>query len=92
MLTIMTLLSIIAILGGAPVQDHVIYTRCMEVTNLDYENDTVTCVDAVGFEWQFSECEDYCEGDLVCVLMDSMGTEETIKDDVSLNVTYSGYS
>lgn len=88
---IMTLLSLIATLGGSPVQDHSIYMRCMEVTNLNYKTDVVTCVDPVGFEWEFTGCEDYCVNDIVCVLLDTMGTEDTIKDDVILKVDYSGY-
>ena len=88
---IMTLLSLIATLGGAPAQNHSIYMRGMEIVNLDYNTDIVTCVDAAGFEWEFTGCEDYCVNDIVCVLLDTMGTEDTIKDDVILNVTYSGY-
>ena len=88
---IMTLLSLIATLGGAPVQEHSVYMRGMEIVNLDYNIDIVTCVDAAGFEWEFTGCEDYCVNDIVCVLLDTMGTEDTIKDDVILNVTYSGY-
>ena len=88
---IMTLLSLIATLGGAPVQNHSIYMRGMEIVNLDYNTDIVTCVDAAGFEWEFTGCEDYCVNDIVCVLLDTMGTEDTIKDDVILKVDYSGY-
>ena len=67
------------------------YARCMEITNLNYETDVVTCVDAVGFEWQFTECEDYCEGDIICAIMDTMGTDD-IRDDVILKTSYSGYN
>ena len=88
---IMTLLSLIATLGGAPVQKHSVYMRGMEIVNLDYNTDVVTCVDAAGFEWEFTGCEDYCVNDIVCVLLDTMGTEDTIKDDVILKVDYSGY-
>ena len=89
---IITLLSLIATLSGAPVQEHSIYMRCMEITSLDYKTDVVTCIDSVGFEWKFTGCEDYCENDIVCALMDTMGTENTIKDDVILKVNYSGYN
>ena len=88
---IMTLLSLIATLGGSLVQEHSIYMRGMEIVNLDYNTDIVTCVDAAGFEWEFTGCEDYCVNDIVCVLLDTMGTEDTIKDDVILKVDYSGY-
>ena len=88
---IMTLLSLIATLGGSLVQEHSIYMRGMEIVNLDYNTDIVTCVDAAGFEWEFTGCEDYCVNDIVCILLDTMGTEDTIKDDVILKVDYSGY-
>lgn len=88
---ILTLIMMIVSFGGAPLQNHKIYTRCMEVTNLNYETDEVTCVDAVGFEWKFKGCEDYYEKDIVCAIMDNQATEETIEDDIILDVDYSGY-
>lgn len=88
---IMTLLSLIATLNSTPVENHSVYMRGMEIVNLNYETDVVTCVDSVGFEWEFTGCEDYCVNDIVCVLLDTMGTEDTIKDDVILKVDYSGY-
>lgn len=66
------------------------YMRCMEVVDLDYEKDLVTCVDAVGYEWQFYGCEDNAKGDLLCCLMGTCGTEN-ITDDIILEITYSGY-
>ena len=43
---IMTLLSLIATLNSIPVENHSIYMRGMEIVNLDYNTDIVTCVDA----------------------------------------------
>lgn len=67
------------------------YTRCMEVVELDRENDIVTCVDAVGYEWQFYGCEDWIEHDLVCATMNDMGTQDTILDDTIEETLFSGY-
>ena len=67
------------------------YVRTMEVMQLDYEQDIVTCVDAVGYEWQFYGCEDYAEHDLVSCVMDTRGTEETILDDAIIDTYYTGY-
>lgn len=88
---ITTLLALMASLNSAPIETHSVYIRAMEVTKVNYEQDIVTCVDAVGFEWEFYGCEDYYEKDIVCALMDTMGTEDTILDDAILMVNYSGY-
>lgn len=86
-----TLLALMASLNGAPIEQHSIYVRTMEVVQLDYTQDIVTCVDAVGYEWEFYGCEDYAEHDLVSCIMDTMGTEDTILDDAILNTSYTGY-
>ena len=86
-LAILTLLASFSV----PVQDQGVYMRAMEVTNLNYETDVVTCVDSVGFQWEFEGCEDYLKGDIVCCLMATMGTENTIRDDEILLTNYSGY-
>lgn len=85
------IVSLIATLGGAPAENHSVYVRTMEITAMNYDTDVVTCVDPVGFQWEFYGCEDYCEGDLVSCLMDTMGTEDTILDDYILDTWYTGY-
>jgi len=70
---------------------HDTYMRGMVVTHLDYTQDIVTCTDAVGYEWEFYGCEDYAVNDLLCVLLDNNGTEDTILDDVIIDANYSGY-
>lgn len=87
---IMALLTLLCSLS-CPIQDQGVYMRGMEITNIDYQRDVVTCRDGVGFEWWFSGCEDYCEGDIVCCLMATMGTEDTIFDDQIVMVDYSGF-
>jgi hypothetical protein len=88
---IAAILAIISTLGGAPAPQHSIYMRGMEITALDPTSDLVTCEDSVGYEWQFYGCSDYAEGDIVCCLMDTMGTENTIEDDAIISTNYSGY-
>lgn len=88
---VMILLTMMASLNGVPAEQHDIYVRTMEVVELNRESDIVICVDAVGFEWEFYGCEDYATGDLVACLMDTMGTEDTILDDVILDSYYTGY-
>lgn len=87
---IMALLTLLCSLS-CPIQDQSVYMRGMEITNIDYQRDIVSCVDGVGFEWEFYGCEDYCEGDIVCCLMATMGTEDTIFDDQIISVDYSGF-
>lgn len=88
---IATLLALMVTLNGTPVEQHSIYVRTMEVVQLDYTQDVVTCVDCVDYEWQFYGCEDYNEHDLVSCIMDTMGTEDTILDDAIFDVEYTGY-
>lgn len=86
-----TILALAASLNGTPVENHSVYVRTMEIVELDYTSDIVSCVDSVGFEWEFYGCEDYYTGDLVSCLMDTMGTEDTILDDYILEAYYTGY-
>lgn len=84
---IITLIAIIAVAGYANTH---IYPQCAIIDNLDYKTDVVTCIDSVGFIWQFYGCEDYAIGDLVSFTMWDAFTEE-IFDDTILDVRYSGY-
>ena len=88
---VITLLTLMVSLNGTAVTDHNVYMRGMVVSQLDYSTDLVTCTDSVGFQWAFYGCEDYAVGDIVCALMDTMGTEDTIFDDAILCTNYSGY-
>lgn len=88
---IMTILTLMATLNGTPVEEHSTYVRTMEVTQLNYTQDIVTCTDAVGYTWEFYGCEDYAKGDLVACMMDTMGTENTILDDAIIDTYYTGY-
>ena len=67
------------------------YPRAMEIVEIDTARDTAICVDAVGFEWEFSEPEDLEVGDLVICTMLDKGTPNYIFDDEIADVVYSGY-
>ena len=45
------------------------YPRVMEIVEVDRKADVAFCVDAVGFEWEFTEPEDLEVGDLVICTM-----------------------
>ena len=66
--------------------DHV-YSNIGKVIDLDRENDIVTCIDGVGYTWQFTECDDWMIGDYVSCIMYDMGTE-SITDDVIIDYHY----
>lgn len=70
---------------------HTTYMRGMAIIQIDYTQDIVTCVDAVGYEWEFYGCEDYAVNDLLCVMLDNNGTKDTILDDIIVETAYSGY-
>lgn len=61
-----------------------------EVVALNYESDIVTVRTGSGLTYEFTGCEDYAEGDLVSLLMDDMGTPETVLDDKVVEARYSG--
>ena len=66
------------------------YPRAMQVTALDYEQDIVTCEDAVGFIWEFYGTEDYEVHDMVsCIMYDNC--TENITDDWIVKAQYAGY-
>ncbi len=68
-----------------------IYPNTAVITDLDYENDLVTCTDSVGFDWVFEGIEDWNEGDVVSLLMWDAGTPNSIRDDVILKAYYGGW-
>ena len=84
------LIALSASLGGNP-EEREIYTRTMYITALDYNTNTVYCVDAVGHEWAYLGCEDYNSGDLVTCWMIGCGQPNYIWDDVILKTEYSGF-
>jgi hypothetical protein len=67
-----------------------LYADTWVVYEVDYETDTVWCMDFVGNVWSFSECEDWAVGDLCSVLLNTNGTE-VVRDDSIVSVTYGGW-
>ena len=57
----------------------------------DITDDTVTCVDLNGNEWQFTGAEDWFEGDIAALVMFDNGTPE-IKDDEVVTASYCGWT
>ena len=69
---------------------NMVYPTTMLITDVNRETDVVTMETATGYEYQFTGCIDYCEGDFVSVLMFTNGTS-VITDDVILAHRYAGW-
>lgn len=67
-----------------------LYPITAQVAELDRKNDIVTCVDGAGLFWEFTECDDWQEGDFVSLLMNDNGTPQMIYDDTIEMVRYAG--
>ena len=67
-----------------------LYPLSTVVVEISDEDDTVICEDFNGNLWAFYGVEDWFEGDICALLMDSKGTPE-IYDDVIVNARYCGY-
>ena len=65
------------------------YPRAMEIVEI--KDNTAICVDAVGYEWEFTDPEDLYVGDIVICTMYDNKTKE-IEDDEIIDVTWSGYT
>ena len=61
------------------------------VTELDTRENLVIYVDFNGNEWDFPDVEDWAEGDRVALIMDNMGTPESIYDDEPICWRYVGW-
>lgn len=64
-----------------------IYSNVAKVIELDRENDIVTCIDGIGYEWEFSGCEDWQMYDYCSMVMYDNNTS-LIFDDVIIDVKY----
>lgn len=58
------------------------YALTALVTEVNRENDTVTCINSVGNTWQFYGTEDWQEGDCASLLMWDNGTESVTDDEI----------
>lgn len=52
------------------------------VTCVDYAEDVVYCMDCNKNIWSFTECEDWSEGDVVSMIMDTKGTASIYDDKI----------
>ena len=66
--------------------DH-IYGNVGKVIDIDRDNDIVTCIDGVGYTWQFTECDDWQINDYVSFVMYDMNTE-SVTDDIIIDLHY----
>lgn len=67
-----------------------IYPLTAKVTEINYEDDTVTVETFTGFLFSFIGCEDWQEGDCASLIMDDNGTEK-IFDDVIIMAHYGAW-
>ncbi len=93
--SLLLMLSVLSIANGAANQSSAkpllnpdnVYSNVAKVIELDRENDIVTCVDGIGYEWEFSGCEDWQINDYVSFVMYDMNTE-SITDDIIIDLHY----
>lgn len=77
------LIALVAALG--------LYSMTAKVTDVNRTNDIVTVETATGYQYQFTGCEDWCEGDFITAIMWKNGTNN-ITDDALVTWQYSGWS
>lgn len=75
----------------AELMSHNYYPATGVVTELETETDSVIYTDFNGNLWDFPGIEDWCEGDRVALIMDNMGTPESIYDDQPVVWRYCGW-
>ena len=66
------------------------YPKAAYVAALDYDTNTVTVEDSTGHLWDFYGIEDWCEGDIVAMIMDDNGTPD-VYDDKIVSINFSGW-
>ena len=70
--------------------NNVSYSKVMRVTEVNYEENLVLCVDMNGEEWAFEGTEDYFVNDaIICEMYDN--NTLNIYDDEIVNVYYAGF-
>lgn len=50
--------------------------------------DETVFIDATGNEWAIDAIDEYIEGDMVELIMDNNGTNNTIEDDIIVNIVF----
>lgn len=59
-----------------------IYPLTAKVTEVNYDDDTVTVETFTGLLFSFEGCEDWAEGDCASLIMDDNGTEKIFDDEI----------
>lgn len=67
-----------------------LYPKSGAVIYVDKAGDVILIEDLVGHRWIYGGAEDWLEGDMVSMIMDSRGTEQ-IKDDEIIKIQYEGW-
>lgn len=65
------------------------YPQTTVVSRVNYESDTVICLDNNGHIWKFSGCEDWEVGDICSMIVNTNGTS-IIYDDEIIRIRYNG--
>ena len=91
-ITLLIMTSLLACVGFANPKREMgdYYPRAFVVSQLDYARDMVIVTDAVGFEWEFEEIEDWEVGDMVVAIMSTNGTD-ILTDDYFVEIQFAGY-
>ena len=85
---IIAALAAITITGFCYKADH-LYGLTTVIT--DITDDTVTCIDFNGHEWQFTGAEDWAVDDVAALVMFDNDTPEIVDDEI-VAATYSGWT
>lgn len=68
------------------------YAKSTVVSYVDYDSNTVYCIDYNGNYWSFYGCEDWCIGDICSMIMSDNNTPDNIYDDEIISCHYDGYT
>ena len=77
--------------GHSPEQP-AIYPACFVVDEIDKENDLLYLTTPAGMVYIWEGVEDYMIGDITAAIMHNNGTDNTITDDIILDLRYVGYT
>jgi hypothetical protein len=67
-----------------------LYPKSGAVIYVDKAGDVILIEDLAGHRWIYGGAEDWLEGDMISMIMDSRGTEQ-IKDDEIVKIQYEGW-
>ena len=91
-----SIVALTALITWSAITIHDIRTKSVNTNNLYSQyavcyitdiNETVF-IDATGNEWVIDATDEYIEGDMVELIMDNNGTDNTIEDDIIVNIVF----